>query len=95
MLSVMAISTYLAPAHVAAILGVSRSTVLRLVRTGQLPCIRVGPRTIRVSVEELERFLATRSTPSQRASAKSGHTGVQSDDPTGLQIRHEPGKRAR
>jgi len=94
MLSVMAISTYLAPAHVAAILGVSRSTVLRLVRTGQLPCIRVGPRTIRVSVEELERFLAARISPSPDAPERGGHSAVRSENPTGTS-RHEPGKQAK
>lgn len=92
----MLASTYLAPAQVAAILGVSRSTVLRVVRTGQLACVRVGPRTIRVSVDELERFLeAQRSTPSQRASGSSGHSAVRSESPTGLGSRHEPGKGTR
>jgi len=44
-------------------LGVSRSTVLRLLRSSTLTSIRVGPRTIRVSLAELERFMEARTIP--------------------------------
>jgi len=54
----------LSPSEVAQLLGVSRSSVLRLIRSGALASIRVGPRTIRVSVAELERFVETRTIPS-------------------------------
>jgi len=62
---------YLSPAQVAEMLGVSRSTVLRLLRSGTLTSIRVGPRTIRVSLAELERFMEARTVPSAGVAAGS------------------------
>jgi len=56
-------SRCVSPTQVAELLGVSRSSVLRLLRSGALPCVRVGPRTLRVSVNELERFVAARMIP--------------------------------
>jgi excisionase family DNA binding protein len=54
---------YLSPAQVAEMLGVSRSTVLRLLRSGTLTSIRVGPRTIRVPAGALDAFICERSGP--------------------------------
>jgi len=54
---------YLSPAQVAEMLGVSRSTVLRLLRSGTLTSIRVGPRTIRVPAGALGAFICERSGP--------------------------------
>jgi excisionase family DNA binding protein len=46
--------------EVARLLGVHRSTVSRFVATGQLKASRLGYRTVRISHEELMRFLASR-----------------------------------
>jgi excisionase family DNA binding protein len=43
--------------EVAAELKTSASTVKRLLSLGQLPCLRIGPRTIRVRREDLDAFV--------------------------------------
>ena len=41
---------YVAPAQAARIIGVSRSSVFRWLRAGQLRAVRVGSRAVRVAV---------------------------------------------
>lgn len=47
--------------EVAAVLRVSNMTVYRLIKSGQLPAVRVG-RSFRVSAGELDLYLAERHT---------------------------------
>jgi excisionase family DNA binding protein len=54
--------------EVAAYLAVTRDTVYRLIRGGQLPHVRIG-KSIRVRVETLERFLEQRETTDWEAGA--------------------------
>ncbi len=49
-------SEYVSPRDVASRLGVSRETVLRWVRQGILPAIKIG-QTIRISRARLDRWL--------------------------------------
>lgn len=44
-------------AEAASVLGVGRSTLLRLIHSGALPAVRLGPRLIRVSRGDLDRFI--------------------------------------
>lgn len=46
---------YLAVAEAAVILSVSESTIWRWIRRGDLPAYRIGPRSVRVKREDLER----------------------------------------
>lgn len=48
--------------EVAELLGVSRTTVGRLVRSGKLRVARLGQRTVRVSAEALGEFIKTQET---------------------------------
>jgi excisionase family DNA binding protein len=48
---------YLSYEEVAAELGVSRTTIERMVRDGRLRGIRVGERKMRISRDDLDRFL--------------------------------------
>ena len=47
---------YLTPADIAAALKVNKSTVTRLVQTGQLPAKRIG-RAVRISERDYTNFL--------------------------------------
>jgi len=47
---------FLSPGDVAAELGISSSTVLRLIHDGQLPAIRVSERIYRVPVASFEKY---------------------------------------
>jgi PAS domain S-box-containing protein/excisionase family DNA binding protein len=49
---------YYGVAEAAAVLGVSRMSVWRWIRSGRLTAARLGPRTTRIWREDLERFLA-------------------------------------
>src|SRR5437762_12067871 len=51
---------YFSVSEAAALLGVSRVTVCRRIRTGQLPVARLGHRTVRIAREDLERLLVPR-----------------------------------
>jgi excisionase family DNA binding protein len=51
-------------------LGLSTWTVLEMARDGRLPCIRLGYRTVRFDLAEVERVLRERST--SRAAAPAG-----------------------
>src|SRR5919198_4904279 len=62
---------YYSISQAAALLGVSRVTIWRWVRAGQLPVRRLGHRTTRIKREDLERVLAH----SQRAGSRSGGVG--------------------
>jgi excisionase family DNA binding protein len=46
----------------AATLGVSTKTVWRILRTGKLPCVRIGGRTM-VAVADLDAFIAQQRAP--------------------------------
>ena len=48
---------YVSPKDAATYLGVSADTVLRLIRAGQLPAIRVAERLYRIPIPALERFV--------------------------------------
>lgn len=50
----------LTPQQVAEVLGVSKTTVLRLIRAGELKASRISPRVIKISVSDFETFLASR-----------------------------------
>lgn len=49
---------YYTPAEVAQILNVSPATVLRLIRSGRMPAIRVSERIYRIPIPGFERFQA-------------------------------------
>ena len=49
--------------EVAVLLGVKTSTVYEWVRSGSLPCLRLGPRAIRFTRPLLEEWLASRLDP--------------------------------
>jgi len=48
-------------AEVAAMWNMSRDTIERHLRAGELVGIRLGPRRLRIPASELDRFLSTRS----------------------------------
>lgn len=52
--------------EVAAIFRVHRSTVYRLIDEGYLGAVRVGPRTLRVPRDEVERLLRDRAAEARR-----------------------------
>jgi excisionase family DNA binding protein len=47
----------------ATVLGLSKSSVVRLVKTGRLGYVRLGDRRIGIPESEVNRFLATRFVP--------------------------------
>jgi excisionase family DNA binding protein len=51
-------SGYLTVAEVAGHLRMSRMTVYRLIEAGDLPAIRIGTRSYRISAEAFHRYLA-------------------------------------
>src|SRR5260370_19943430 len=57
--------TYYSIAEVAALLGVSRVSVWRWIRSGRLPVSRLGHRTVRVKRDDLVRIVR----PSRQSSA--------------------------
>ena len=58
------ISRLLTVAEVAAVIRVSRMTVYRLIRRGQLNAIRVG-RNYRVKEDDLQRYLKAQAVPGE------------------------------
>ena len=54
--------TLLTTNEVAIRLGVHRRMVERLVRSGDLPCVRIGPRSLRFSATDIDAFIASRKT---------------------------------
>ena len=44
--------------EVAAILGVSRSTVYNLIKEGKIQTVRLGPQLVRISRTEIDRYVA-------------------------------------
>jgi excisionase family DNA binding protein len=56
-MAVMAAEHVLKPAAAAAYLGVSQSTLYRLVKAGKLRRAKLAPQTARYEVAELDRFL--------------------------------------
>ena len=65
------------PADLAALWGVSRKTVLRAIRRGDLPAVRVGPQCIRVTPVDAAAFYAARS--SGLGCPRSGPVGSAGD----------------
>lgn len=55
----------LSPIQVAEQLGVSKDTVLRLVRSGKLPAVKVGWRTWRITEESLAAFIRAGEVPAR------------------------------
>jgi excisionase family DNA binding protein len=53
----MADAEFLTPAEIAAALRCSERSVRRLIERGDLPAVRVGPRTTRVARGELQVFI--------------------------------------
>lgn len=51
----------LSPAEVAGLLGVSKTTVLRLIHAGDLRAVKVSPRVIKIRLDDLQDFLLTNS----------------------------------
>jgi excisionase family DNA binding protein len=49
--------TRLSPAEVAEELGVDLRTVRRMISEGRLPAYRVGPRLIRIKLEDVEKLM--------------------------------------
>ncbi len=47
-------------AEAAEVLRVSAKTVRRRIEGGDLPAVRLGPRTLRVREDDLQRYIATR-----------------------------------
>jgi excisionase family DNA binding protein len=52
--------------EVANLLGVHRVTVSRFIRSGELPVVRLGHRTVRITHESLMEFLRSREQGSPR-----------------------------
>ena len=48
--------------EVAKLLSVSRSTVNRLIRQGDLEVVRIGYRTVRVTAQAVDQFIESKST---------------------------------
>lgn len=54
---------FYSPQEVAALLGVSPTTVMTRIHDGALPAVRVSDRVYRVPVAAFERFVSTNATP--------------------------------
>jgi len=54
---------------VAALLGLSRSEVYRMIESGELPCTRVSEASVRVPKAELTEWLRERTTGARRSIA--------------------------
>lgn len=57
----------LKPAEAAVLLGVGRNRVRALIRAGELPTVRLGPRSIRIPVSALRDWLNRRAATSSSA----------------------------
>ena len=57
----------LSPREVAALLGISKSTVLNLIRVGQIPYVRISPRRYIIERRELEAYLDRRRLSAEQA----------------------------
>ncbi len=51
------------PREVAALLGVSPTTVMKLIHRGELPAVRVSERVYRIPVPALERYVSGEQQP--------------------------------
>jgi putative molybdopterin biosynthesis protein len=40
-------------------LSISKPTIWRIIRRGEIPVVRIGQRTIRLRLEDLEKFIET------------------------------------
>ena len=52
----------LAPQEAAALIGVGRNRLRQLLASGELPAIRLGPRSIRIPVAALRQWLVEKAT---------------------------------
>ena len=57
----------LSPQEVADKLGVSKDTVLRLLRSGKLPAVKLGWKTWRITEDALAAFMAGKGSKRQRS----------------------------
>lgn len=60
--------------HVAELLSVSRSSAYRLVRDGRIRCVYLSARRIRISKDEMLRFLGVSEDVSNPGNAEDGAT---------------------
>lgn len=54
---------YISVSEAIALFGVAKSTLYRLIRSGQIPAINLGTRLLRISRSELEQMFPKRETP--------------------------------
>lgn len=57
----------LSPREVAALLGISKSTVLNLIRAKQIPYVKISARRYIIELRELEVYLARRRLTAEQA----------------------------
>ncbi|HXF74294.1 MAG TPA: helix-turn-helix domain-containing protein [Actinomycetota bacterium] len=62
----------LRPTEAAALLGVSRSEIYRLIALGRLPSVRLSERVVRVPLHELKEMIRRRTTPRPAAEGEAG-----------------------
>ncbi|MDP9477348.1 MAG: helix-turn-helix domain-containing protein [Actinomycetota bacterium] len=53
-------------------LGVSSSTVSRMVTSGRIGCVRSGPRSVRIAPSELRKFMRKGGIPTDGTARKHG-----------------------
>jgi excisionase family DNA binding protein len=63
------------PAEAAAILGIGRGRVLRLVASGELPALRLGPRSLLIPLSGLREWVKARATAEGAGSLGERSTG--------------------
>lgn len=54
---VIHLAQYLSVEHAAERIDVSKKTIFRRIADGSIGAIKLGPKTIRISVEELDRYM--------------------------------------
>ena len=58
--------TIMTPKEAAEVLGVHTATIYKLVKTGELPSVKLGPKLIRISASDLQKYIKPNSTESER-----------------------------
>ena len=51
--------TLMSPKEAAEILGVHPATIYKLVKTGELPSVKLGPKLIRINASDVEKLTKT------------------------------------
>ena len=59
----------LTPRRTGELLGVSEDTVRRLIATARIPAVTVGPRSLRIRLEDLTAFIAQNTTNTGQAAS--------------------------